>query len=367
MTSEVELELNLEEFDAEITAIIESGHDEDTAFAVWGASQVSFNRKNLKTNEGSPLQLVENVSKIKFDKDSVVETSKIFSAQTTITTEGVMNGWLKTKEEQAKSFWTYNGVPVTFSHPTFGATLGEIKGLMSNMRFDPKTGDVFGRMNIFKREDTNGIIDLIRNGTLNEVSVGFYANSVDEEGTFENDRSGESQDFIGREQDMVGDHVAIMMPNERGACSPDMGCSIGNKEEDNNIIKKESEIMSDENTEQPSINVEEVKLDFQKQMDEVKQNYEKELNAMKAQPLINKLVELTGQEAESFQNCTVEALNKQISVIEAALSTRKGIETKNAEPAPAVGTFGYEYVKNSVGNMEFKIKEIGPNDILAVY
>ena len=222
-----------------VNAMLLEDYDSVTAQKICGALEsANQNHKNLSKiiNNKKPGRNLRH-NKMTFKLNEIKETEFMLSIPVVMTTEGVMNDGLKRMVDLAQSFWTFDGIPVTFSHPDFGEVtqLNECKGWVSDINFDPKTGDVSGMCNILKRADTKDTIKAIKSKKLNEVSIGFWSTDIEKDGVYnDTERTKKNYPYSYIETEIVGNHLAILMDGEKGACSPEMGCSLGNSELPNN-------------------------------------------------------------------------------------------------------------------------------------
>ena len=218
-----------------IKTLMEEGYSKSAAQKICGALKARFEgEKNKSSNTQKPSFRQNSKNSLRFSSNGKIETNKfaeserIFSVRAIITTEGVMNGGFKSKEELAKSAWLFGNCPITFDHPPYSevTSLQEIIGFANDISFNSETGDVSATLNIFKIPDTEDIIEKIKTGEIKEVSIGYWTTDIPKKGKYYNKRLNKEQEYDRLETDIVPNHIAILPPDVPAACSPEMGCKI---------------------------------------------------------------------------------------------------------------------------------------------
>jgi hypothetical protein len=144
--------------------------------------------------------------------------------------ETVVNGALVKANELLAETW--NGVPVTVDHPHDGqgnylsANSPKIIekfaiGTVFNARVEDKKlkAEVWIDVNKANKKFPDFINKLTEDGSIMEVSTGYFAQDKSTTGTF-NDKNYDTEHF-----DIKPDHFALL-PNCEGACSVEAGCGI---------------------------------------------------------------------------------------------------------------------------------------------
>jgi hypothetical protein len=392
------------------------GYNKETATKVCGALQSGVEKRNkmncILTDMGQKRKMKYNAFS-EFVTNEIKETDYMLTIPVTMTTEGVMNGGYKAREELMRSAVTFDGIPITFSHPPEGqiTSLTQMEGYVKLTDYDPETGDVKGLANIFKTQENTSVVDLIRDGKIREVSIGFWSTDVFQNGIYDNTRSGEKQKYDYLETDIVGDHLAIMMPGERGACSPGMGCSLTNSTSDLpslpnmnpgdstelpddyfldlptiQTIKKETN-MTDENPPaevDPKIDppkdegsntsvTNTVVVDNSEQVNDLRGQVEKQglvidtlkkaLEDKEKEPMVNEICEITGRKPEYFKDKSLCNVKEALALVREANVARHGLDTgqDNTDSPPGPDDTVDAYVTDPKTG-ELAYKEVGPKD-----
>lgn len=166
----------------------------------------------------------------------------------------VLNGELLPAEEIARFIEAWNGIPVTVGHPEVNGKFVSARspevfeqesiGFLFNARFenDRLKAEMWIRLKDVENaeEDVKKAVENLKRGIPTDVSTGYFAEVVPEEGTFNGEK------FIGIQINIVPDHLAIL-PNERGACSWEDGCGAPRiNREDQNTNNTIGESMSEQ-------------------------------------------------------------------------------------------------------------------------
>lgn len=138
---------------------------------------------------------------------------------------GVRNGLLLPASEVEKHFEAWNDSPVTIGHPRIDDVFVSAKS-----QTIPKIGRIFdvglnaggslkAKIWVENSEKTKDFIANISDGTMRDVSGGFFHDLEQVSGTFQGEY------YSGIIRNIIPDHVAVLM-EETGACSKTDGCGV---------------------------------------------------------------------------------------------------------------------------------------------
>jgi len=166
---------------------------------------------------------------VKLDNKNLKHEDGLLIVPAVVTAEGVHNRSWKKGDAIVNALPYFNGLNVTDSHPPrfnndpaapWDYGVPDVFGYSRNDKIEEQDDGrpgIWLEMALF--EDTQ-VAKEVENGERDSISIGFMALMVDESGVF----NGEDYDTI--EVAIVPDHIAILKPNEKPACTPEHGCGI---------------------------------------------------------------------------------------------------------------------------------------------
>lgn len=150
--------------------------------------------------------------------------------------EQVMKTYLVPADEIIRSVRSWNGTPITISHPTRNNGSANVPdpdvaiiGRFYNAAWDPSKRHMKGEywINVteaMKYVEGQAIIEGIKQNKTIETSTGYFADDLDQTGNFA------GRDYLSIHKNLLADHIAIL-PNQIGACSIKDGCGVNRNSE----------------------------------------------------------------------------------------------------------------------------------------
>ena len=172
--------------------------------------------------------------------DQVTETESHWVVPVVPTREGVQNRGFKTYEELKNTSLWLNGRPfIPNGHPEEEGKFipvtssNQASGFIWDVEANDNERLLTANVYLFKEDERNiSIVKALENDDRIEVSIGYHATTIPEEGEFNK----ESYDHV--EKDIYYDHLARVL---EGACSWDDGCGLGRSDlgkQDMNIMNQ---------------------------------------------------------------------------------------------------------------------------------
>lgn len=167
--------------------------------------------------------------------------------------EQVLNGEFLSADQIEASKILWNSVPVTWSHPEQSGGPGTIRQaehhdwavgnfLNVDMQGDKLRGEIWLDVELVKnREGGEQLLEDLESGEMEEVSTGYFAETVENEGTYNGEQ------YNAEQKNIIPDHLALL-PNATGACSIEDGCGAGRVscDEEDELKNNEGANMEDE-------------------------------------------------------------------------------------------------------------------------
>lgn len=183
-------------------------------------SQVSANMEVIKVN----LESTYSVRETEWDGKNYIIVPVVMMV------EGVHNGQYHSSEELGMVVPAWNGIPVTIGHPEernnfISANSPSVLsdwavGRIFNAYMDGEKLKAEAWIDIEKLETMSPrTLTMLRANEVIEVSVGVFQDSVEEEGTWNE----EQYNIVAK--NLRPDHLALL-PDEVGACSVEDGCGV---------------------------------------------------------------------------------------------------------------------------------------------
>lgn len=130
---------------------------------------------------------------------------------------------LKSAEALDQAEFTAEGAYVTDGHPQMFAVVTEqdqIIGVARNPEYHDDDPRIDAELVFDKGRTPPNVIEEIKDGERTDVSIGFYADEIQDSGM----KDGEQYDAV--QKNIVVDHVASLKPDSKGRCSAEEGCGL---------------------------------------------------------------------------------------------------------------------------------------------
>lgn len=165
------------------------------------------------TNRLDPSDITDNGDTISFPVTMLVPK---------VLEYGDLEAWytrqLVSDEELKRSLKTWDGKEVTINHPSEGTLVNpdDIVGKLTNVSYDNRLRAIAV---LDKKSVAPKVLEGIMDGTVNEVSTGYWCQMVEESGEWN------GQSYDAKQVRIMGNHLALL-PGGTGRCSYGDGCGI---------------------------------------------------------------------------------------------------------------------------------------------